>query len=43
MGDKKKKKKDKHKIKDKCCEKFIRKGKHCKGCPIKDQCDLSGG
>ena len=41
MGDKKKtKKKHKHKAKDKCCEKFIRKGKHCKGCPMADNCEL---
>ena len=22
------------KVKDKCCEKYLKKGKHCKKCPI---------
>ena len=48
MGDKKKKEKKekykkkhkKHKVKDECCEKYIRKGKHCKDCPMRETCDL---
>jgi len=30
----------KQKIKDKCCEKHIRKGKHCKSCPLRGECEL---
>ena len=43
MSDKKyKKDKDnkKKKIKDKCCEKFVKKGKHCSSCPLEVECNL---
>ena len=37
---KKDKDKKKKKIKDKCCEKFVKKGKHCSNCPLKGECNL---
>ncbi|MBU0675066.1 MAG: hypothetical protein KJ950_10520 [Proteobacteria bacterium] len=46
MGSKDKDKKGKYvdekgkKLKDKCCEKYIRKGKHCKDCPLAVECIL---
>jgi hypothetical protein len=39
MGDKKHKK-DKKKIKDKCCDKYAKKGKHCSRCPLQAECKL---
>lgn len=39
MGDKEKQKKQKKK--DECCEKYIRKGRHCKDCPMKGKCALT--
>lgn len=41
--DKKKDKDGKKKTKDKCCEKYLRKNKHCKGCPLRGQCEVPGG
>ncbi len=37
-----KEKNKKKKIKEVCCEKHIKKGKHCKGCPERDQCSVEG-
>jgi len=31
---------DKAKMKEKCCEKYLRKNKHCKGCPLRGECGL---
>jgi hypothetical protein len=28
--------------KDVCCEKFLKKGKHCKDCPLARECRLPG-
>ena len=28
------------KKKDKCCEKHLKKGKHCKNCPLRGECEL---
>jgi len=39
MG-KDKKKHMKTKKKDVCCQKFLKKGKHCKGCPDVSKCDV---
>jgi len=30
----------KKKVKEKCCEKYLRKNKHCKGCPMLEKCAL---
>ena len=29
--------KKKKKVKKKCCEKYLKSGKHCKKCPVLDQ------
>ncbi len=29
-------------LKEKCCEKYKKKGRHCKSCPIAATCDLPG-
>ncbi|MDF1578635.1 MAG: hypothetical protein P1P81_09370, partial [Desulfobulbales bacterium] len=42
MGEHKKRNiaKDKKKDKNRCCEKYVRKGKQCGSCPLKAQCEL---
>ncbi|MCA1766205.1 MAG: hypothetical protein LC633_08185 [Desulfobulbaceae bacterium] len=31
---------DKKKDKNRCCEKYVKKGKQCGSCPLKEQCEL---
>lgn len=28
------------KVKEVCCEKYLKKGKHCKDCPLAGECPL---
>jgi hypothetical protein len=34
--------KDETKCKAECCKKYLKKGKHCKGCPMIGECRLPG-
>jgi hypothetical protein len=36
------KEKDEIKCKEECCKKYLKKGKHCKDCPLAGQCRLPG-
>ncbi len=33
---------DEKKCKEVCCEKYLKKGKHCKDCPLAGECRLPG-
>jgi hypothetical protein len=34
--------KKKRKVKKKCCEKYLKSGRHCKNCPELISCEVSG-
>jgi hypothetical protein len=41
-GQKKERREDGKKCKEVCCEKYLKKGKHCKDCPLAGECRLPG-
>jgi len=41
-GKSKERQADDKKCKEVCCKKYLKKGKHCKGCPMVGECRLPG-